>query len=131
YHSGRLCWLRVTARVFGTRGGEVRANLRWLILTALWILAGLAAVVPAMMTPMMFDAPGSERNPVAIGLAISVAIFPLVCLLSAVLPWIFRKWPFAAMFFLLPVANLAVIAAIVFTLDYFCSGQFSCQLGSD
>jgi hypothetical protein len=108
----------------------MRGHLRWLILTALWALAGLAAVVPAMMTPMMFDAPGSERNPVAIGLAISVAVFPLICLSSAVLPWLFRRRRFAAMFFLLPVANLALIAAIVFTLDYFCGGQFSCQLGA-
>lgn len=109
----------------------MRGNLRWLILTALWVLTGVAAGVPAMMTPMMFDAPGSERNPVAIGLAISVAAFPLVCLLSAVLPWLFRKRPFAAMLFLLPVANLAVIAAAAFALDYLCSGQFSCQLGAD
>ncbi len=102
----------------------LNSNLSWYILTALWGLSALVAVLPAIMTPMMFDARGSTSNPFTIGLAASVAVFPLVCVAGAGLPWLLRHWPFAKWVFLLPVVDLGVIAAFVIALGYFSGGQF-------
>ncbi len=48
----------------------MRKNLGWFALTAFWTLTGLAAIIPAIMMPMMFDAPGSQTNPLVLGLAL-------------------------------------------------------------
>jgi hypothetical protein len=102
----------------------LNSNLSWYLLTAVWVLVGLAAVFPALMSPMAFDAPGSTSNPFTIGFALSVAIFPLVCLAAAALPWILRHWSFAKWFFLLPLVNICAFAFFVFALTHFSGGQF-------
>jgi hypothetical protein len=102
----------------------LNSNLSWYLMTALWGVGGLLAVFPAIMTPMMFDAPGSTSNPITIGLAVSVAVFPLVCLISAGLPWLLRHFAFAKWLFLLPVIDIGVITAFVVALSYFSGGQF-------
>jgi ABC-type transport system involved in cytochrome c biogenesis permease component len=77
---------------------------------------------------MMFDAPGSQTNPLVLGLALSVVTFSVFCFLGAALPWILRKRPFARAFFLLPLICLVLIAVCFFALDYFCAGQFYCHV---
>jgi len=101
------------------------SNLSWVVLTALWAVAGLAAILPALMSPMMFDAPGSTANPVTIALAISVALLPLVCLVAAGLPWLLRHWPLAKWIFLLPGLHIAVILALFVVLSLVYDGRFS------
>lgn len=97
----------------------------WYLLTALWVIVGLLAVVPALLSPMMFDAPGSTSNPCTIGLAISVAVFPLVCLAGAGLPWLLRRRPSSKWLFLLPLLGVAVIAAFVVAQNYFFNGRLA------
>jgi hypothetical protein len=108
----------------------LNSRLSWGLLTALWVLAALAGVLPAMMSPMMFDAPGSSTNPLTIVFALLVATFPLVCIAGAVLPWILRRWRFAKWLFVLPLLHLGIAAVFMLALDRFCGGQFACgQLG--
>ena len=52
------------------------SNLSWGLLTALWLVVGVCALFPAVMSPMMFDAPGSTSNPFTVGAAVSFAALP-------------------------------------------------------
>jgi hypothetical protein len=97
--------------------------LVWCLLSAVCVLVGLAAVFPALLTPMTFDAPG-PANSNAVGFAVSVAALPFFCLAGAVLPWILQHWWFAKWLFLLPLANLCVIACFVYALIHFHGGSF-------
>ena len=61
----------------------------WLIIaTILYIPAVLLGIFAAMMSPMMFDAPGSTANPHAVALFWSVISFPFVCVAAVILGWI-------------------------------------------
>ena len=89
------------------------SNLSWYLWTAFWVMAGLAGVFPAILSPMTFDAPGSTSNRYSIGFALSIGVFPLFCLSGAVLPWIFRHGSFAKWLFLVPLADIAFIAYFI------------------
>ena len=102
----------------------LNSNLSWSIATAVWLLVGLGATLPAMMSPMMFDSPGSTSSPITIGLALSIALLPLFCLAAAVLPWILRHWSSAKWIFLLPLVDIGVIIALLAALQYFYDGVF-------
>jgi hypothetical protein len=102
----------------------LNSNLSWYLMTAVWVLVGLAAVFPAMMSPMAFDAPGSTSNPYTVGFAASIAVFPVVCLAAAALPWMLRHWSFAKWFFLLPLADIGAFAFFILALNHFSGGQF-------
>lgn len=61
----------------------------WLILaTVFYIPAVLLGIFAAMMSPMMFDAPGSTANTHAVVLFWSVLSFPFVCVAAVILGWI-------------------------------------------
>jgi hypothetical protein len=102
----------------------LNSNLSWYLSTVVCLLVGLAAVFPALMSPMAFDAPGSTSNPFTVGFALAIAVFPLVCLAGAVLPWILRHWSFAKWFFLLPLVDIGAFVFFIFALEYFSGGQF-------
>jgi hypothetical protein len=104
--------------------GMLNSNLSWTIATAVWLLIGLGAIFPALMSPMMFDSPGSTSNPVTVALAISVAVFPLFCLVAAALPWILRHWSLAKWVFLLPLVDIGIVIALFAALEYFSGGLF-------
>lgn len=88
------------------------------ILTVLVGALGLAGCLPAACTPMLFDAPGSERNPATRLLALSVAAFPIVCLATVLLAWARSGQGAGSLrWFLLPVMNvMMVILALVWSL---------------
>ena len=89
-------------------------------------MVGVASLLPVMMLPMMFDAPGSESNRLLIALAAAIAIFPLLCLIGAVLPWLFRRRSFARWLFLPPLLDLALVIIGFVALGHFCHGNFAC-----
>jgi hypothetical protein len=102
-------------------------NIVWIALSLACILAALVSLfLPVAMLPMMFDAPGSEANPLTWLLAATIAAFPLFCLVGAVLPWFFRRTSFGGWLFLLPILDIAMVATAFFALGYFCDGKFSC-----
>jgi hypothetical protein len=100
------------------------SNLSWALLTALWLVVGVFALVPAVMSPMMFDAPGSISNPFTVGAAASFAALPFVCLAAAVLPWIFRHWPLAKWLFALPLINIGIIIIFFVAIERLSGGSF-------
>jgi len=59
-----------------------------LLVSLLWLLAGGASVVPAMMSVMMFDAPGSTENMALWWLVYSIWAFPVLSVISAISVWI-------------------------------------------
>jgi uncharacterized membrane protein YbhN (UPF0104 family) len=103
-----------------------RATIGWISLSAGLVLVGLGSLAPVMMVPMMFDAPGSESNPLVIILAAMMVAFPLLCLISAILPWLFWRKSFAKWLFLPPILDLAAIVLMFVALEQFCHGQFRC-----
>jgi ABC-type sulfate transport system permease subunit len=94
----------------------------WIVMTVLCVVLGLASIFPVLMTPMLFDAPGSTSNRFTIAIAVAMVALPVTCLLGAVLPWVFRPHAFAKALFLLPLLDLVVIAALFGCLQYFCGG---------
>jgi hypothetical protein len=102
-------------------------NAGGIAFSAAWILAGLASLFPVILIPMMFDAPGSEANPLVFALAAAIAAFPVFCFAGAILPWVFRRRSFAKRLFLLPALDIVMIVLAFFALDYFCHGMFSCS----
>jgi len=69
-----------------------------------------------MLTPMLFDAPGTSQNAIVITLALSIVTFPLVCGLAIALSWAalyIRSAALAIAGTLLPLANIAVAIGMV------------------
>ncbi|MBD2258048.1 hypothetical protein [Pseudanabaena sp. FACHB-2040] len=105
------------------------------IATAVLIAAAVIGVFPAVMTPMMFDAPGSMENPATVTLAIGVATFPIVCVLAVVLSWTVALLPVLAQFPQhyswacaltgLPLVNVVVAGLALAWLTVFNGGSFS------
>lgn len=58
--------------------GKLAKSIVWGT-TIAWVVLGVVSVLPAMFAPMMFDAPGSEKNIATIALALSLVSFPIVC----------------------------------------------------
>lgn len=64
----------------------------WLsLMTVAWVFAGLLGCLMAGFSAMIFDAPGSGRDPAAILLFLSVISFPLACAAAIVLEWRFYR----------------------------------------
>lgn len=88
------------------------------IATVIWVAAAIIGLLPALMSPMMFDAPGSLENRATVALALSVATFPVVCILAVLLGWLVFALPaladlpyhyyWACGLMLLPLLNVVV-----------------------
>ncbi len=94
----------------------------------------MAGFMPAIMTPMIFDDPKALESPAAVTLAISVATFPIVCMVAVLLSWlvfllpVFANLPYryllACGFTALPLINLTTAAAALSWIFYFNDGLF-------
>ncbi|MBW2463314.1 MAG: hypothetical protein JRH11_16815 [Deltaproteobacteria bacterium] len=49
-----------------------------------WLPGALLSIMPAMMSVMLFDAPGSTENPYVIGVFISILSFPVLAVVSGI-----------------------------------------------
>lgn len=98
--------------------------------TVLSVLAGVLGLVPALMSPMMFDTPGSQEL-ISIWLLFGlIAAFPLVCFLAPVASYLAYRagrngWSVALL--VSPLYVLALTTAMFFVLKYWCGGQFACS----
>ena len=86
---------------------------KWILIAAslLWVAVGLVSVVPAGLSVMLFDAPGSSENPATVIVFWSALTFPLVCAAAAVVPWIFlfNNFPgIACLICACPLLNIAI-----------------------
>lgn len=105
------------------------------VATVILVLAAVVGFFPAVMTPMMFDAPGSLENPVTVTLALSVATFPIVCVLAVILSWLMALLPMLAHFPQhytwaclltgLPLINVAIGGFAIVWLSLFNGGSFT------
>lgn len=102
---------------FVTSGKEMVRNPRWIALSVLSVVVGVISLAPLVMLPMAFDAPGSEKNGALIAMVLIAGLFPVSCLLGAILPWIFRPRPFAAWLFALPGLNIVGIGLCLLALS--------------
>ncbi len=59
-----------------------------LINNILWVLALIPTVMMAMMSPMMFDAPGSEKNSLLWILLGATFLLPVIILITQIFAWI-------------------------------------------
>ena len=108
-----------------------------LVFSLLWLVAAVGSLMPAMMSVMMFDAPGSEDNTLLWWLVYSIWAFPVLAVVSAFGVWI--GWAVArkaertsvvAAAVLSPAALplVAVIsgAGAITALSVICNGEFRC-----
>lgn len=95
----------------------------WLIATTvIWVPAGLFGCLMAAFSVMIFDAPGSTRNPGAILLFLGITSFPVACAAAVVLGWGFylaNHLRFACWSTLLPLTSPLVVALAVYVVDTF------------
>ena len=100
----------------------------WLIIE---LILGIPATVfgafAALMSPMLFDAPGSDSNPPVLLLFGSLVAFPLTCILGIALAWIayVRHRDRGAMWLsLLPILPILTGIAALVWLEVSNGGQF-------
>ncbi|MEM8599914.1 MAG: hypothetical protein AAGF99_08335 [Bacteroidota bacterium] len=83
----------------------------------------------ALSTAMMFDAPGSERNPITRLLALSILTYPIWPVLGNILFWIKRSsaptgWLVG--FTVVSLLGYMLIVGLFVLLDIVCDGNFAC-----
>ena len=82
-----------------------------ILLAVAWVLVGVVSGLLVLFVPLLFDAPGSERNLATIALAVGVVSCPAACLTALYVTWpVIRSgggspgW----MWVLLPIASIVV-----------------------
>jgi len=90
-----------------------------IITTILFLLLITPGVYVAMMSVMLFDAPGSTENPTVVGFFYSIVSFPVMCGLSPV-SWIFyalKLYKTAIIVSLSPVLSIIAIIITFFSMS--------------
>ena len=109
---------------------------RWAsrILSIVYGLLVLPGVLLALSAAFLFDAPGSETSIPTILFAFSLAVVPVILLVSCIggLFCAFgnqspKKIRWGTVFALLPVANLALIGIAIALLQILCNGSLVCH----
>jgi asparagine N-glycosylation enzyme membrane subunit Stt3 len=100
-------------------------------LSVVWALMILPSLFLAFLTIFMFDAPGAEKNPITIVLALSLATLPMTLVVGFVASLILRNRPpgaqrTTAALALLPLANGAAFGFAWLLLGAVCGGRFAC-----
>ena len=98
-----------------------------IVLSVLWGIAGLVSLLPAVMSVMLFDAPGSTESKFTWAIFWCLVALPFCWFLGAGLPWLFRTKGFALCLFVLPFLDLALIGALFVAIDRYCGGMLSCK----
>ncbi|MET0389645.1 MAG: hypothetical protein ABW321_26970 [Polyangiales bacterium] len=110
--------------------GDSTMSLRVCMVVATWAfgILGFLSLMPAAMSVMMFDAPGSERQWATRIAALSVLSFPLVCWVGPKLGWHFFDrgaigWGLALAYS--PLANIVLCIGALAYIDRVMGGRFS------
>ena len=100
------------------------------IISVLALISLLPAVGVLMMSPMLFDAPGSESNILVWMLFFSVLAHPIAVISGAMI--IFKNKVRNMRRYMVGVgvtlAPLTLIVVLNFLLSIFCDGNFDCQV---
>ena len=95
-----------------------------------WIMAFLVSIPFLIWTPMIFDAPGSEKAIPTWMLFCSLISFPISCLVSVIgswVVWIFKKKAAILFFVFLPLMSIFFIGLSFFVSEIICDGSFACR----
>jgi len=84
-------------------------NFLWIAATLLWLGVAVVSLLGVLFLPMLFDAPGSEDNRRLQAIAACIVATPVLCLMAATLPWIFKHKRHVGWLFLLPLLSLSAI----------------------
>lgn len=95
-----------------------------IVLVVVWVLVGAVSIGPAIMTPFLFDAPGSLSSPLTVALALTVILLPVSFVVGALLQWVVRL---QYAFFILPLVDFAAIVVIFVAMEGFCGGNLACK----
>jgi hypothetical protein len=90
-------------------------------------VTGFLGIGLLFVAPMLFDAAGSGSNPATVTLFWSIVTYPVVCLLSIVIGWLFYKFgnPFVGcVVAFVPAINLVAAVVAVICLQIFYGGKF-------
>lgn len=94
----------------------------------IWGWLGMIGMFPAGMSCMLLDAPGSEKNRATVVLVLSIATFPIVCLVSNVACSIAKRLESRWFDWIaqgLPLLNIVAGATAAFWITYFQDGKLS------
>lgn len=86
------------------------------ITTLLSTAAGIVGLLPALMSPMLFDAPGSTHKAENVALFFGALTFPLTCLVAIVLSWLLyrsQKFAVACCVAFLPGFHFLIVVVLV------------------
>jgi hypothetical protein len=98
-----------------------------IILSVLCGIAGVVSLLPAVMSVMLFDAPGSTESGLTWAIFWCLAALPFCWFAGAGVPWLFRSKRFGIWFFAIPFLDLAVLGGLFVAIDRFCGGMLSCK----
>jgi hypothetical protein len=98
-----------------------------IVLTIVWAILGLISALPAVMSVMLFDAPGSTESRLTWAVFWTLAALPFSWFLGAGLPWLFRNRMFGIWLFAIPFVDLCAIAALFVAIDRYCGGSLTCK----
>ena len=101
-----------------------------ILITVVFAPASLVSGGALVMSPMMFDAPGSEQSIYPWLLIGSMALSPVLSLAGIVLGWrafSFGEYGSAIRRAMLPLLGAALVIASVLLLHYQCGGEFACR----
>ena len=105
------------------------------IAVVLWPPVAVLGLMAFMMSPMLFDAPGSEENKLIYIMIVGAGALPVLSLASVVASIVAlvkewratvsrkRAWAWAA----LPLLALATLLVGSVLIDVICDGRFNCQ----
>ena len=105
-----------------------RSPKTWLVIATVIAVPGVVVGAGlALMSAMLFDAPGSENNRALIVLALSLVAFPIACLVSIPCAWVAyakRRFRGAVLFSLLPLLPVASAIVGIVWLQFGYGGKF-------
>lgn len=108
----------------------MQLNLKKLatILTIFYVIIGLLSLPFILMSPMLFDAPGSENNTALWVFFWALITMPLTIVFAIVYSAIRRDRDNrkACLIYLLPTIQLVIAAGAMAYIEIFCNGMFSC-----
>lgn len=114
-----------------TNGGMKHplARITAIVFGLLWIVAGIAGMIPALFSGFLFDAPGSTSNPATIVLAISMLTFPfnaIGCGADAIVATVRRRsGAIVIRSLLVPLINIACGGAALAWIEMFQGGYLN------
>lgn len=105
-----------------------KARLLLIIATSLFGLLLIPSLIMCMISPMLFDAPGSENNIFTWMLLLSVLSFPVLTITSIVLSWIFysnKNYKVAVYCATTPLLSVALFILSIVLLEVSSGGKFA------